>query len=520
MDISYYIKTHWPPLAWIASFQPGNATIEVYHGSSVEIKEDWFCEATWNGDFEEGDFDKTDIIAGSGGRKREDKFIFVSAGNTVDRLVSIQLDDVTLVSNSLPCLAAMAGFDFIVDHDWYAAFHSIVKGIKDYQHEIPCSAGKVILTYFNNLIWDGDKLKLIEKPIPYRNFSSYELYYDFLLKTLQVIRLNGLSQHRQQPFQLLTTLSTGYDSSAVSALAKKVDSKIEGFTFTKNSPGLWNDAGDEIAKYLQIKLHTFSINEWKNCEFSEIPHIAADCLGTEIQYTSAAPVTSARILLTGFHGDVIWSKDLEGASEQIVRGDQSGLSLSEYRLWANFLHCPIPFWGARQSADIIRISNQPDMKEWDIPGDYSRPICRRIVETAGVPRELFGKKKKAASNSLYAYEQFLPTSQSMQCYLGWLRSNRLKLIKSPFSNFIISRKIDHIFFKAFKLAQHIAGKLGSIVYSIKALNRLRNYLYRIETLDWANNVQPPWVLPLRRFLFPWAVDMAKKKYVTSNNNQD
>jgi hypothetical protein len=32
-----------------------------------------------------------------------------------------------------------------------------------------------------------------------------------------------------------------------------------------------------------------------------------------------------------------------------------------------------------------------------VPGDYSRPICRRIVEGAGVPREAFGRTKLAAS---------------------------------------------------------------------------------------------------------------------------
>src|SRR5437899_6110852 len=37
------------------------------------------------------------------------------------------------------------------------------------------------------------------------------------------------------------------------------------------------------------------------------------------------------------------------------------------------------------------------MTPWAIPGRYNRPICRRIVEAAGVPREAFGIRKKAAS---------------------------------------------------------------------------------------------------------------------------
>lgn len=211
----------------------------------------------------------------------------------------------------------------------------------------------------------------------------------------------------------------------------------------------------------------------------------------------------------------MWSKNMSHASEQFVRSDQSDLSLCEYRLWANFLHCPIPSWGAQQSAGIIRLSNLEVMGKWDVSGDYSRPICRRIVETSGVPRERFGIKKKAASNSPYIYEQFL-TPRSMDSYLEWLQHNRSKLIKGPFSRIITSRTFDRLFYKAFKSTEYLAGKVGSRGHSIKALKKIHNYLHGFETLDWANNSAPPWVLPLRRFLFPWAIDMAKK-YCNNTN---
>ena len=38
-----------------------------------------------------------------------------------------------------------------------------------------------------------------------------------------------------------------------------------------------------------------------------------------------------------------------------MRGDVSGLALTEYRLQAGFLNCPVPFWGARRLDDINRI---------------------------------------------------------------------------------------------------------------------------------------------------------------------
>ncbi|WP_143002391.1 hypothetical protein [Nitrosospira sp. Nl5] len=473
--------------------------------------DDWFCEAAWDGEFNDGGFDRTDIVAGSGGRKRSGQLVFVSAGNTVDRLVSLNLAGTILVSNSLACLAATADLDFLLDHDWHAAFHSIVKGIEHYQSEIPSSRGNILLTYYRNLVWNGHTLRRVEKPRIHRNLSSFECYYDFLVETLHCVHLNSADNSRRYPFQLLTTLSTGYDSPTVTAVAKTVAPKVRGFTFGgMEEPS--TDSGSEIAGYLGVDLDIIDIGKWRDSANPEVPHIAADCLGEEVQYTAAASILSSRILLTGFHGDVVWGKDIDHASENFVRGDPSGLSLTEYRLWANFLHCPIPFWGARQSADIVRLSNQQTMHKWDVSGGYSRPICRRIVESSGVPRELFGRKKKAASSWPNSSAQFL-TPQSMENYLQWLEYNRPSLIHGPFSTILTSRNADRIFFKMFKSTQRAAGKLGSIGHSFATLDLVRRPLHWFETVDWANNPKPPWVLPLRRFLFPWAIDMAKRKYI-------
>jgi hypothetical protein len=71
--------------------------------------------------------------------------------------------------------------------------------------------------------------------------------------------------------------------------------------------------------------------------------------------------------------------------------------MTEFRLSAGFINCAVPFWGARHIHKVVAISRQPAMKPWDVPGDYSRPICRRIVESAGVPRDAFGRRKLAVS---------------------------------------------------------------------------------------------------------------------------
>ena len=82
-------------------------------------------------------------------------------------------------------------------------------------------------------------------------------------------------------------------------------------------------------------------------------------------------------------------------TDDIRRNDVSGLGIAEVRLWAGFVHVPVPTIYARNITDIVAISNSPEMQPWSVLGDYDRPIPRRIAETAGVPRGLFGIAKKA-----------------------------------------------------------------------------------------------------------------------------
>src|SRR5688500_18505625 len=109
MRFEYQPIAKWPPWACLPRWQKTGDAITDQHGRRVESNGDWFCEAVWAGDYASGDLDLTDIVAGSGGRIRNDNVVYVSSGATVDRLVSIQIDGSFFVSNSLPCLMASAG---------------------------------------------------------------------------------------------------------------------------------------------------------------------------------------------------------------------------------------------------------------------------------------------------------------------------------------------------------------------------------------------------------------------------
>ena len=57
----------------------------------------------------------------------------------------------------------------------------------------------------------------------------------------------------------------------------------------------------------------------------------------------------------------------------------------------------IPYIGARNREDILRITESDEMQPWCLGTPYDRPIPRRIAETAGVPRDLFGQIKMATT---------------------------------------------------------------------------------------------------------------------------
>ena len=262
-------------------------------------------------------------------------------------------------------------------------FETITLGIKDYKRTIGTSAGRVRLIYFNNLRWDGETLVELEKPHRLRDFSSFSKYRGFLESSIEKISKNMSSAGRQYPYQMIGTLSSGYDSPTVTVLALQSGlHDVISFTHARSGEV---DHGKELANILGVQVSLVSRDAWNRHRFSEVPFIASDAKGEDVYFRGAEDKLRGRVLLTGFHGDKVWDKENKALNANIVRGDQSGLSLTEYRLWVGFIHLPVPFLGVRQIQEINAINHEAQMAYWDVGSDYNRPICRRIVEEAEVP---------------------------------------------------------------------------------------------------------------------------------------
>lgn len=476
-------------------------------GPRVEISNEWFCEAAWAGDYEEGAFDQTDIVAGSGGRLRDAGVYFVSSGSTVDRLHSFQRSGEVFVSNSLPCLLVAVSASLNPSYPRYSQdLETIVEGLQAYCRVLPTSAGPVQLTYFNNLLWDGNVLKTLAKPGGQEDFKDFESYHTFLASCMETILSNAVSGARRYPYTPLGTLSTGYDSPTVAAIARRFGCD-EVISFDKARNGA-SDTGEAIARILGLKLHAVDTESWRSMRFAEVPFLTGCDIGESI-YASAEPYLQRRLLLTGYHGGRIWDIAATDLGTDIKRGDRSGLALTEYRLRAGFLHCPVPFWGVRQIREINRISQSPEMQPWHLArSGYNRPICRRIVESAGVPRELFGMEKKAAGPIIS--EVFL-SPISLKDYLVWLGHHRSAWLRHARLPPVRSMRFDRWLHTYTNFPRRIVGSLRRHFRDFPLIGgRVSRALRRLER--WLRPPTPLEVRNLRRYVFPWAVERAKESY--------
>jgi hypothetical protein len=490
----------WPILAWLARCRASSDVVTVFHGSGVETVDGWFAEAAWAGEFDAGDFDQTDVVSGSGGRLRNGELVFVSSGSTVDRLQSLETDDGAWVSNSLACLlsAVGAGIDE-ASGKYFWLFRTIVGGLQKYKRVFPTSAGDVRLTYFDNLAWDGRTLGLRKKPGTGRDFSSFSRYAGFLDSSMRALGCNAAAPSRRFRYELLSTASSGYDSSTVTTLAKRAGA-THVLCFDQARRGV-DDSGEGLARCLGLKTIVVERGAWKNVPLPEPPFIASDAHGGDVFYKGAERVLRGKVLLTGYHGDKVWAQHAKSLDEHIVRGDQSGLSATEYRLGVGMIHCPVPFWGVRQIADVHAITNSPDMAPWDVGGDYSRPICRRIVEGEGVPRELFGNAKKATWVLLTTNKQFL-APDSMANYLAWLDARRWQWMRHGRVPPMLNHKVDALEVSLRNaLGKAAAAEAGVSVTALKKTGLIR--------VAWRLGDGPSY---LRRFLFPWALEHQRRAY--------
>ena len=431
MNFDFHLVESLPRLAWCAEVTKGDDSINVFHGPWVETHFDSFFEGAWDGDFAVRGFEKATTMVGSGATLTGDGVVFVTPTEPYNRIFSLRLKAKYIVSNSLAFLFTRANDKPDIRYPFYLYDFRRAKqaGCRFKHFAIPTSKkNKIQLhTFVNILISSNGTLTEIDKPVlppP----TDYDSYYSSAKDILGQIIQNAQAPDRQNIYPPLATISTGYDSTASAALASQVGC-TEAITFATSGPE--QDSGREIAQYIGINTTEYELDrndyrpEYSVAEFcASIPDPAG------IPIAAWEDQLAGKLLLEGNPGDLVWSLRKTVKFDQYFQPSAFVLrpsSNSEFRLRTGYLSFQVPVIGSNHQLAIDKITQSSEMRPWSIGGDYDRPIARRIAEEAGVPRRLFGQKKRASA------------------YVGFSEKHVLREEYKDFESFFLKADIPFLF---------------------------------------------------------------------------
>ena len=385
-----------PSMSWLASIPRNHEDRVAFIGPYVETFPDAIFEGAWAGDFDAVAFDRAATVAGSGFACRDGSYIFVPPSHNLECLYLVRERDRLTISNSLVFLMSFLDFEPQYDRNFGRKLASLVLGIESNELDILVGSNrsKISRLVHKNLVVSED-LDLQTTPKPsHADVTDFSSYRDLLLNEMKSVFENASSERRSTPFHPLSTCSSGYDSAAGTVLSAELGCR-EALTVV-SARGGHKDDGSAVASRVGMTLHRCPrITPSQTGDPSEAEFLATGLGGEDAALQGFEPWLPRRLLVTGHRGGILGSKTRP--RDNLEGGDLSGCSTSEHRLRVGFVHLPYLSIGALQHRRIHAITHSDEMRSYSVGGNYDRPIARRIVEEAGVPREAFGQHKRAAS---------------------------------------------------------------------------------------------------------------------------
>lgn len=414
----------FPKLAWYAVIDRQAGSCEVECGRFVEVDPSptpqWVAAGIWDGDFTAGGFHTSEHVYGSGLRVDGDEVVVVPAHSTVDRCVYARDGHVWHVSNSLVVLLGRLGARLDEHRDHRLWGESMCFGVHNYLRQF--SVVHPRLSVMSQLIFEAMHIgpqgeasyRFHDRPHDFKDFNDYVAQFSGALTRLWK---NATDPARRRPMRAVGSASRGYDSGTVLAVVlpivgqpmlswtapksnTRVPELVQKLMMKANTS---DDDGSEISlklgatpRYLDLDYSKLSAELeawcWASAQIS--PELPFHALLTEADSHDVPTVFFA-----GHAGDGMWELGLSELMQtgQIIRGAQSGYALIEARARYGVVECSAPYLFSRSVRSTHRVSASEEMAPWQLKNGYDRPICRRILEERGVPREAFGWAKKAVA---------------------------------------------------------------------------------------------------------------------------
>ena len=395
--MSYIESLEIPRGSWCGRLRQNSEQFVVVHGCDVETTNRSFHEGVWSGDFAEHAIAEAVMMSGSGACVMEHGILFVTPSHFCERIYTARRGATFYASNSLVfLLAALGEKPDLTEPDYHFQFlesHRRSQAVEYVDLRTNSGDSIQIRTDANFMVGSDLQVRTIPKPAPPIP-KTFEIYHKSIQETLGTLLANAIDAKRKRSYCPISTVSSGYDSAAVATLAVSLGF-VDAICFVSEQ-----EDGRPIAKRLGMNIMSIDkekqgIPRTENSEFFVLG------MGHAANYGPLESLIAGRLMLTGYYGGYIWDPECEvfRGSEMPSIAITEGTSLIEFRLRVGFCLLPVPAFGIKHAATIQALSKSEAMRPWRTrPKKYSRPIPRRIVESAGVPRELFGQSKLATGH--------------------------------------------------------------------------------------------------------------------------
>ena len=390
-----------PRLGWVATVERDDPHVTLLHGDMVETGDEAFVAGAWDGPFADFAVTEATTLMGSGGRITDHTVTFCNATHPFDQLYSVATDDAVHVANSLSLLLARIDDGPNLRYRKYRAdrVRHWGRGTVAPPSPVPTRNGREVLAHLATDLIVGDDLSITvtQKPAPPppRDFADYRAT---LAEAVRLLVVNGSDTHRRQPLRALTTISRGYDSTVASVLAAEAGVRD---ALTLVSSASHEDDGQELGERLGLRVTAHAADAWRNQTGELELEFAASSSGP-VQFPLVAHDGEWRdsLVFTGALGDDLWDLEPGCIGEHLTQVGSPMMTpacLHEFGLRAGIVFVHVPMIDAVHCNDVFRISKSPEMAPWTMGTDYDRPIPRRIVEEAGIPRGSFATHKYASA---------------------------------------------------------------------------------------------------------------------------